>query len=139
MVVKWIAADEAALAGDREEQVLLEQSPDHYPEFGRFLREEMDRAGGALFFRGQSGTVYRVSAVKAQGALRPAGIEIAMRTPVQGATIAGDRVDLDLWPFLEWLVTGAGGDWTRDALRKTGSIYNVPGAPARGEKGGRND
>ncbi len=129
MVVDWISADEAAKAGDREEQVLLEQSPDHYPEFGRFIRAEMERAGGQLFFRGKSSTVYSVSNVVVPGASRSTGIQIAMRTTLEGATITQDKVDLDLWPFLEWLVTGAGDDWTRDALRETGSIYRVPGAP----------
>jgi hypothetical protein len=129
MVVNWISGDEAAKAGDREEQVLLEQSPDHYPEFGRFIRAEMDRAGGQLYFQGKSGTVYSVSNAPIPGANRLAGIQIAMRTTLQGATITQDKVDLDLWPFFEWLVTGAGGDWTRDALRKTGAIYRIPGAP----------
>lgn len=137
MVVKWISADEAAEAGDRQEQVLFEQSPDHYPEFGRFLRAEIERAGGALFFRGASGAVYRVAFLQPRGALRPGGLEIAMRTTLRGATVTQDKVDLDLWPFLEWLVTGAGGEWNRDALRKTGSIYNVPGAPVHGQKGSR--
>lgn len=134
MVVNWISGDEAAESGDREEQVLLEQSPDHYPEFGRFIRAEMERAGGHLYFRGESGTVYRVGAVTPKGATGIGGIEIVMRTTLQGATITQDKVDVDLWPFFEWLVTGAGGEWTRDALRKTGSIYKVPGAPVHGDK-----
>ncbi len=134
MVVDWISADEAAAAGDREEQVLLEQSPDHYPEFGRFIRAEMERAGGQLFFRGNSSTVYSVSNVAGPGASRSVGIQIAMRTTLEGATITQNKVDLDLWPFFEWIVTGAGGEWTRDALRKTGSIYKVPGAPDHRDK-----
>lgn len=137
MVVDWISADEAAGAGDREEQVLFEQSPDHYPEFGRFIRSEMERAGGSLFFRGQSGTVYCVTQIAARGVVRIGGIQITMRTTLQGATMTQDKVDVDLWPFFEWLVTGAGGEWTRDALRKTGSIYRVPGAPVHGDPDSR--
>lgn len=129
-MVKWITAEEAAQAGDREEQVLLEQTPDHYPEFGRFLRAEFDRAGGALYFRGASGATYRVAPVVG-AAGRPGGIEITARMTRQGATLTQDKVDTDLWPFLEWLVTGAGGEWTRPALRQTGAIYRVPGAPPR--------
>lgn len=134
MVVQWISADEARDAGDREEPVLVEQTPDHYPEFGRFLRAEMERAGGVLFFRGKSGTVYNVSSITKPGVTRSAAIQISMRTTLEGATITQDKVDLDLWPFLEWLVTGAGGEWTRDALRKTGAIYKIPGAPDPREK-----
>lgn len=133
MVVDWVSGDEAGKAGDHEEPVLFEQSPDHYPEFGRFIRAEMDRAGGTLYFRGKSGTVYSVAQVPARGMTRPGGVQIAMRTTAQGATLAQDKVDVDLWPFFEWLVTGAGGEWTRDALRKTGSIYKVPGAPVHGD------
>jgi len=30
--------------------------------------------------------------------------------------------------FLEWVVTGVGGDWTVDALQATGRLFRIPPA-----------
>lgn len=131
MAIEWVTREEAERVGTREEQVLIEQSPDHYPEFGRFLHGKLESAGGSLFFRGVSGMVYRVGAV----AERPnglGGVEICVRLGGGGAQgVSGETIDGDLWAFLEWLIGEVDGEWSREALRKVGAIYRVPGAPER--------
>lgn len=129
--IEWVTREEADYIGTREAQVLIEQSPDHYPEFARFLRGKLESAGGSLFFRGISGMVYRVGAVAERpGGLR--GVEICVRLAGRGAQrVPGEVIDRDLWAFLEWLIQGVGGEWTLEALRKVGAIYRVPGAPER--------
>jgi len=131
MEIEWITHEEADRAGTQEEQVLIEQTPDHYPEFNAFLQRELEHAGGSLFFRGISGMVYRVGTVKENPeGLR--GIEICLRSAARGAQIiSGDIVDRDLWTFLEWVVQEVGMEWALEALRKTGAIYRIPGAPER--------
>jgi len=131
MEIEWITHEEADRAGTQEKQVLIEQTPDHYPEFNAFLKRELEHAGGNLFFRGISGMVYRVGAVKENTeGLR--GIEICLRsTDREDQMISGDIVDRDLWTFLEWLVGKVGMEWTLEALDKTGAIYRIPGAPQR--------
>jgi hypothetical protein len=131
MAIEWVTREEAVRAGTREEQVLIEQSPDHYPEFNAFVQRELERGGGSLFFRGVSGMVYRVGAVAEKpGGLR--GVEICVRLGGRGAQrISGDLIDRDLWAFLEWLVEEVDGEWTLEALRKVGAIYRVPGTPER--------
>jgi hypothetical protein len=131
MEIEWITHEEADRAGTQDEQVLIEQTPDHYPEFNAFLQRELEHAGGNLFFRGISGMVYRVGTVKEKTeGFR--GIEICLRsTGREDQMISGDIVDRDLWGFLEWLVGKVGMEWTLEALRKTGAIYRIPGAPQR--------
>ena len=131
MEIEWIPHKEADQAGTQEEQVLIEQIPDHYQEFNALLQGELEHAGGSLFFRGISGMVYRVGMVEENPeGLR--GIEICLRSAGRGRqVISGDIVDRDLWPFLEWLVQKVGMEWTLEALRKTGAIYRIPGAPER--------
>jgi hypothetical protein len=130
MGIAWITKEEAENLGDKEERVLLEQTPGHYPEFDAFLSGELERGGGALFFRGDSGTAYRVGWAD-KGPTELGGVEICVRVFEGKPVVAPETIDLDLWPFFEWLVAGVGGEWTLDALRKTGAIYRVPGAPER--------
>ena len=131
MEIEWISHEEAEQAGTQEEQVLIEQTPDHYPEFNALLQHELEHAGGNLFFRGTSGMAYRVGTVKENPeGLR--GIEICLRSADKGGQIiSGDVVDRDLWMFLEWLVQKVGMEWTLKVLHKTGAIYRIPGAPER--------
>lgn len=132
MAIEWITCEEADRLGTEEEQVLIEQCPDHYPEFGAFLQRELERAGGSLFFRGISGMVYGVGPVEEKQPAGLKGIEICLRSAGGGReTIPGDIIDRDLWAFLEWLVGEVGGEWTLEALRKVGAIYRIPGAPER--------
>ena len=129
--IEWITHEEADRIGTREEQVLIEQSPEHYPEFNAFIQRELERGGGSLFFRGVSGMVYRVGAVAEKpGGL--CGVEICVRLAGRGVqAIHGEVIDRDLWAFLEWLIGKVGGEWTLEALRRVGAIYRVPGAPER--------
>jgi len=60
--IDWL--DRAEAAGSLEVRVLLEQTPDHYPEFPSFLAKELKEGGDDLFFRGESGSVYRVGWLK---------------------------------------------------------------------------
>lgn len=132
MAIEWITREDADRIGTKEAQVIIEQSPDHYPEFNAFVQRELERGGGSLFFRGVSGMVYRVGAVAEKaGGLR--GVEICVRVAGGGAQRVPDEViDRDLWAFLEWLIQAVGGEWSLEALRKVGAIYRLPGAPERG-------
>jgi hypothetical protein len=129
--IEWITREEADCVGTEEERVLIEQSLGHYPEFNAFLRRELERAEGGLFFRGASGMVYRVGPVAEEpGGL--SGIEICLRSAGGGGrTISGDGIDRDIWAFLEWVIQNVGGEWTLEALQKVGAIYRIPGAPER--------
>jgi hypothetical protein len=122
--IDWLKREDADAAGLSEVRVLLEQKPAHYPEFQAFLEKEL--AGGDLFFRAKSGSVYRVGWHKGTDL---SGLEICLRTEADQPTVAPERIDADLWPLMEWLIRGVGGDWTLDALRKTGLIYRAPGVP----------
>lgn len=126
MSIELITSREARAAGRSEELVLLEQIPDFYTEFMAFLAPQTTRGGGSLFFRGPSGRVYRLG----DAAGRTKGMAIYVQTE-SGATIDKDEVDRDLWSFLEWLLAGVGGEWSAEALLKTGAIYKVPGAPEK--------
>lgn len=122
--IEWLNREEAEAAGSMEVRVLLEQTPEHYPEFQAFLENELQRGGGELFFRGESGSAYRVGWLKDT---RLRGIEVCVRKETGDQALGSQHVDADLWLFLEWLVRGVGGDWTLEALRETGAIYNAPG------------
>ncbi len=130
MDIELISLEEAEKAGEREELVLVEQTPRFYPEFDIFLRKEMDRRGGCLAFRGASGMAYVVAPLKDSTHGRQ-GIGISVRKSSESSADFM-KADLDLWSFLEWLVDQVGGEWSKEALRKTGAIYKVPGAPDRG-------
>jgi len=122
--IEWLSREEAEAAGSLDVRVLLEQTPDHYPEFQSFLEKELQRGGGELFFRGKSGSAYRVGWFK-ETSFR--GMEICLRKKADDQILSSQHVDTDLWLFFEWLIRGVGGDWTLDALRETGSIYKAPG------------
>jgi hypothetical protein len=132
MQIERMTKEEADSIGIRETQVLIEQSPDHYPEFDAVIQRELERAGGNLFFRGISGMVYRVGRVAGKpGGLR--GVEICVRlTDRRAQTVFGEVIDRDLWAFLEWLIQEVGGEWSLEALWGVGAIYRIPGAPDRG-------
>jgi hypothetical protein len=130
MDIELISLEEAEKAGGREELVLLEQTPRFYPEFEVFLRKEMNGRSGRLSFRGASGMAYVVAPLKdSDQGLQGIGISVrkSSDSPADPA-----KVDLDLWSFLEWLVDQVDGEWNKEALRKTGAIYRVPGALDRG-------
>ncbi|MBI3736946.1 hypothetical protein HY256_10590 [Candidatus Sumerlaeota bacterium] len=134
MAIEWVTREDADQTGTYEEQVLLEQTPDHYPEFAQFLDDAFANAGGALFFRGDSGMVYRVGYLKPGESRGLRGLAIYTRLIHGNQTVTADLVDNDLWPFLEWLMAGVAKinpEWSLDALRTTGAIYKVPGAPER--------
>ena len=60
------------------------------------------------------------------------GIEIClMETQPDASQISDETIDLDLWSFLEWLLEQVGGEWTPEALSKTGAVYRVPDASER--------
>ena len=124
--IDWLKREEAEAAGSSEVRVLLEQKPDHYREFQSYLEKELQTVGDDLFFRGESGSVYRVGWHRGTDLN---GIEICLRTKTDQKTLAPEQIDADLWPFMEWLIRGVGGDWTLDALRRTGLIYRAPGVP----------
>ncbi len=131
MKITWITAEEARDAGTKEERVLLEQSPDFYPDFNTFLMKEMEKAGGDRLFQGPSGMVYRLTRLTDD----PSGVQgmaiyLLMKAET-GVPRDQEEVDRDIWAFLEWVVDGVGGEWSVAALRKTGAIYKVPGAPPR--------
>jgi hypothetical protein len=131
MTITWITAAEAASAGRKEERVLIEQTPDFCLVFNTFLTREMERAGGDLFFRGPSGMVYRLARVT-DDLSSVQGMAIHLRMAAEsGGPRDQERVERDIWAFLEWLVDGVGGEWSVAALRKTGAIYKAPGAPER--------
>ena len=131
MTIQFLRAQEVDLAGAVPRQVLLEQNPGFYKEFKDFLMNQMDGEGGGLFFRGPSRQVYRVSPAEECAAGLP-GIEICLMESQPNAGGASDEtIDLDLWSFLTWLVDKVGGEWTSEALEKTGAVYRVPGASSR--------
>ena len=130
MDIELITLEEAEAAGGSEEQVLVEQTPGFYPEFEVFLRKEMGERGGRLTFRGPSGMAYAVAPAKDSPQCSQ-GIRISVRKKSDSPAVDPTKIDLDLWSFLEWLMDQAGGEWSKDALRKTGVIYKVPGAPDR--------
>jgi hypothetical protein len=129
MDIELISLEEAEAAGKFEELVLLEQSPGFYPEFEVFIRKEMDVRAGQLLFRGPSGLAYSVSPVKDNSrGLQGIGINVRKNSD---SPVDPTKIDLDLWSFIEWLVDQVGGEWSKEALRKTGAIYKAPGAPER--------
>lgn len=126
-LIEFIADEDAKSAGDSEERVLYEQRVDHSPEFQAVIGPLLQNRNAQAFFRAPSGSIYRIGAV-AQDTGRTEAVEICVR---KSADVAPDAevTDKDLWAFLEWLVGEAGGEWTKDGLRKTGALYKVPGAP----------
>ena len=129
--IDWLKKEEADAAGSSEVRVLLEQRPGHYPEFQSFLEKERQKCGGDLCFRARSGSVYRVGWSKGTDL---GGIEICLRIKTDQQTFTPEHIDVELWPFLEWLIRGVGGDWTLEALRETGLIYRAPGVPREQKK-----
>lgn len=131
MTIQFLRAQEADLARAVPRQVLLEQNPGFYQEFRDFLVNRMESEGGNLFFRGPSCQVYRVSLAE-EDPVSLTGIEIClMETQPDASQISDETIDLALWSFLEWLLEQVGGEWTPEALSKTGAIYRVPGASER--------
>lgn len=131
MAIEWIAAEDVEASGAEEEPVLLEQTPDYYPEFAEFMKHELERGGGELYFRGATNLVYHVARTGSDEPDSLPGIAVSVRLEAAGATLVDEDIDRDLWGFLEWIAEGVGGDWSLDALRTTGAIYKVPGAPER--------
>lgn len=129
MAIEIITREEAEAEGVAEEQILLEQSPGHYPEFRAFIAQALKAAGGDLYFRAPSGSVFRLGPIATDNPDALEGIEICVRLRESEQTIVADEIDADLWSLMEWIVQGVGGDWTLEDLRTTGAIYRAPGAP----------
>lgn len=127
MTIELITDRQADVAGRAEERVLLEQRPGFYPEFQAALDELLQARGGRLCFRAPSGGIYVLRPVAGDG---PAGVEIGLRK-TDAPPAEPEVVDRDLWAFFEWLMDRVGGEWSSDALRRTGAIYRMPGAPER--------
>jgi len=129
-MIEWVDQETADRAGTKEELVLREQAPAHYPEFLNFLNSKLSQDHGNLFFRAPSGNIYVVRLVSDE--VTPPRHEILILVRKGDDTEIGDEnVNQELWPFLEWLLEGVGGEWTVNALRQTASIYRIPGAPQR--------
>jgi hypothetical protein len=130
MEFKLVARDEVEAAGLMDvEQVLVEQTPGHYPEFREFIRRELDGAGGMIYFRGGSGSYYRLAVMDpAQSDIE--GIEVCVCLTSSGQTLTSEIINQDLWDLLEWIIQGVGGDWTLEDLRQTGAIYRIAGSPS---------
>jgi haloalkane dehalogenase len=125
MQIERITREQADGAGSHEQQVLLEQSPHHYPEFGQYFEKEIERAGGELFFRGPSGNVYRVGQAQLEES-RPGGIEICLRLAAHAAMPPGAVIDDDLWALLRDVVEAVGGEWSVEALLQTRRLSTMP-------------
>jgi hypothetical protein len=107
--------------------LLAEHDLGHYPEFRDFLARTFDldhdpfgppgllRVGDRsyqLVFFGRSARAF------------PAGV--AVDALVAGLEPLDEQVaERDLWAILQWLVSGAGGGWTADALINAGRIYRI--------------
>ncbi len=126
MLIERITRAQADAVGLTEQRVLLEQSPHHYPEFGRFIEQEIAMAGGDLFFRGPSGGVYRLGPLTADRSGGLAGIEISLRIPREGRVPDVAAIHEDLWAFLRRLVEGVGGPWSVEALLQTRKLSTMP-------------
>jgi hypothetical protein len=118
----------------RRELVLTETRLDHYDEFRRFFRNELDLRpqdvdGGAnRFFQAESGRVYEMIFVGKTGRAFPAGLEICLLVFDIDPIPPEEEIDRDLWEFLQWMIQGVGGEWTLEALEATGYLYRVPSA-----------
>jgi len=131
MALQFIRPDDPSLSDTEEQQVLVEQTPGYYPEFAAFLQGELQGAGGRLLFRAPSGKVYSVRQTE-ENSEDLEGIRISLLVPEKtDSQTLNEAIDEDIWSFLEWLVEKVGGEWTREALLKTGAIYKVPGVPKR--------
>ncbi|HEY3845724.1 MAG TPA: hypothetical protein VGL95_01265 [Acetobacteraceae bacterium] len=119
------------LEGTRLAFVLAEDRLGHYPEFRDFLIRsfELDRIGLARpgYLRTPSGCTYVLIFVGRSGEMFPSGVEIHAVVPAL-EPLDDAQVDRDLWAILRWVVEGAGGDWTVDALEATGRLFRIPPA-----------
>jgi hypothetical protein len=129
--VRWINfADK--LPGYRRELVLAETRLDHYDEFRRFFRQELQLQPGDVdggnnhYFQADSGRIYEVVFVGKTGRPFPCGLEILLLVEDIDPLPEDDEIDKDLWEFLRWIIAGVGGEWTLEALESTGYLYRVP-------------
>jgi len=127
VTIELVTDKQADAAGNAEQRVLLEQRPDFYPEFQAALDELLRPRAGRLCFRAPSGATYVLRPAGGEG---PTGLEIRLRKD-HDRPADPDVVDRDLWAFLEWLMDRVGGEWSSEALGRTGAIYRMPGAPGR--------
>jgi 2-haloacid dehalogenase len=114
--------------GHRSVPLLVEPSLGHYPEFRSFLATAFELGAPGLGEPGLlnvEGRFYELVFVGRSGQQFPAGVEI--NALVLGlAPLDESAADADLWTILQWLVEGAGGEWSADALVTTGEIYRIP-------------
>jgi 2-haloacid dehalogenase len=114
--------------GHRSVPLLVEPSLGHYPEFRSFLATafELGAPGpGEPGLLNLEGRFYELVFVGRSGQQFPAGVEINALV-VGLAPLDEAAADADLWAILQWLVEGAGGEWSADALVTTGEIYRIP-------------
>lgn len=133
MSVELLPRSALDLAGRRRVFVLGEDRLDHYPEFrervvrGFGLTPAHADGGDPGYFRAPSGREYEVVFTARSGHRFPSGLEIYALPPGL-EPVDADAADEDLWHFLRWLVGGAGGEWTLEALESVGALYKVPWA-----------
>jgi len=129
--MQWIKP-QIKLTEYRRELVLTENKLDHYDEFRQFFRNKLnlrpeDIDGGENnFFQADSGRIYETIFLGKTGRPYPMGVEICLLVHDIDPLPQEEEIDKDLWEFLEWLISGVGGIWTREALEATGSLYRVP-------------
>jgi hypothetical protein len=113
--------------------VMAEDRLDHYPGFREalidaFALKPAHADGGPPgYFRASSGREYEVVFISRSGHRFPSGLEIRALVPGFDA-VDPEATDEDLWRFLEWLIPRVGGEWTLDALKRTGKVYKIPWA-----------
>jgi hypothetical protein len=120
-----------SLDGMRLAFVLAEDRLGHYAEFRGFLVRafDLDRIGLGRpgFLRVPSGGIYALVFIGRSGEAFPSGVEIHAVVPAL-EPLDEAAVDCDLWSILRWLLDGAGGAWTVDALEATGRLLRIPSA-----------
>ena len=107
--------------------LLYEHQLGHYPEFRRFFVERF-KLDDAPFAPGPvlevDGALYELVFTGCSGQPFPSGLRINALAPGL-EPIDGDAADADLAALLIWLVSGIGGDWAPDDLRKMAAIYRI--------------
>ena len=133
MSIDVIAAAELRTKTYRQVFVMLEERLGHYAGFREafvdaFALTPADADGGAPgYFRARSGREYQITFLSRSGQRFPSGLEIHALVP-NFDPVDPEAIDEDIWRFLEWLIARVGGEWTIEALQKTGKVYKIPWA-----------
>jgi len=123
--------DAPALEDKRCAFVMAEDRVGHYPEFRDFLERSFDLARVGLSSPGyvcvESARIYQLIFIGRSGEPFPSGIEInAVVDSLE--PLNDERVDLDLWEILRWVIDGVGAPWSVEDLEQTGKLYRIPAA-----------